>query len=671
VPAAEDHPDLPQNPWQRPAGRQQPSAATSSIGSGTIRPDPETSEDVLSPVAPPGAAQMPTPSSAPAPPLGPGSSPLLLPSNLGYDLLERIGKGEFGEVYRARAPGGVIVAVKRLFRPVEDALSQKELKSLERIRELRHPFLLQMHNFQTVEQRLIIVMELADGSLQDRLQECRGLGLPGIPVEELLSYFTEAAEALDFLCQEKLAHRDIKPQNLLHVKGHAKVADFGIARTQVNEIDRTMHTYGTPAYMPPEVWGGHVSVHSDQYSFAIAWYEMRTSHCPFQAKTLLEIGQQHTFEKPDVSGVPQPEQKVLLKALAKKPDERFPSCKQFVRALREACAAPKPRVQSQGFGVKAALRLLAFALIAALLAGVLWLDPPKPPPPPPPPPPKVSWMPPGWKPEQDSTNMVKDSSGQSYYQRLVREVGSYKVVMVLVPKGSPYEPETFYMMENKVWNDLYATFMADPKARELFAKYRNREGYQDFVSMRRTLPEWRKGGWAYKDNKSPNVEPFLGVEGIVGGKKKGSFPVFRVKVSEAHCFAEWLGGKLPTKMQWLHAAGMYKEHKWPGPFHDPEGHENLAVGLNDGPRPVTWGENHVSTNGCRQMAGNGFEWTRDLKGGLAIPLDKMSGTAPEVVLLGQGYTKTNPLTFKEMDTPRFMSCSASRFDIGFRVVLEK
>ena len=118
-------------------------------------------------------------------------------------------------------------------------------------------------------------MELADGSLQDRFKKCREDGLPGIPFDEMVAYFLEAGEAIDFLHSQKLTHRDIKPQNLLLLQGHAKVADFGIARPQENAVDHTMNIGGTPAYMPPEMWSGNISPHSDQYSLALTWYEMR------------------------------------------------------------------------------------------------------------------------------------------------------------------------------------------------------------------------------------------------------------------------------------------------------------------------------------------------------------------------------------------------------------
>jgi hypothetical protein len=310
----------------------------------------------------------PAPAPAPEPPapsgFGLSKGP---PSAEGYQLLERIGRGAYGDVYRALAPGGVQVAVKRIFRAIDDESSQRELKALERIRELRHPFLLQTHRFQAFEDRLQIVMELADGSLEDRLKQCRADGLPGIPVEELLRYFNEAAEALDYLHQQKLSHRNIKPQNLLHLNGHAKVADFGIARMQQNALDHTLNSAGTPSYMPPEMWRGNISVNSDQYSFALTWYEMRTGRRALPAANQVDLLQQHLTGKPDVSDVPQTEQKVLLRALAKEPDQRFPSCVAFVQALaqegiaRPQAAAPPARAN------------FSIALVFSLVLLCFWL----------------------------------------------------------------------------------------------------------------------------------------------------------------------------------------------------------------------------------------------------------------------------------------------------------
>ena len=107
-------------------------------------------------------------------------------------------------------------AVKIVYGYYDDEFASQELKALERIKGVRHPFLLSLERFEIVNGRLAILTELADMSLDQRLRQCRAEGLPGIPRDELLRYMADAAEALDFLSQRhNLLHLDIKPENLL------------------------------------------------------------------------------------------------------------------------------------------------------------------------------------------------------------------------------------------------------------------------------------------------------------------------------------------------------------------------------------------------------------------------------------------------------------------------
>ena len=149
----------------------------------------------------------------------------------GYTLTDRIGAGGYAEVWRAEAPGGIQKAVKVVYGYYDDEFASQELKALERIKGVRHPFLLSLERFEVVSGRLAILTELADMSLDQRLRQCRAEGHTGIPREELLQYMADAAEALDFLSQRhSLMHLDIKPENLLILGDHIKVADFGLVK---------------------------------------------------------------------------------------------------------------------------------------------------------------------------------------------------------------------------------------------------------------------------------------------------------------------------------------------------------------------------------------------------------------------------------------------------------
>src|ERR1700719_954415 len=247
----------------------------------------------------------------------------------GYRLLERLGGGGFGEVWKAEAPGGLLKAIKFVHGDLqttddEGMRAEQELKALSRVKTVRHPYILSLERFDIIEGRLIIVMELADRNLWDRCRECQTQGLPGIPRQELLFYMEETAEALDLMnSQYQLQHLDIKPQNLFLVYQHVKVADFGLVK-DLEGMQASVTGGVTPVYAAPETFDGWVSRFCDQYSLAIVYQELLTGQRPFNGNNVRQLILQHLQAAPNLSSLPTADQPVIARGLSKVPDQRFP-----------------------------------------------------------------------------------------------------------------------------------------------------------------------------------------------------------------------------------------------------------------------------------------------------------------------------------------------------------
>lgn len=260
----------------------------------------------------------------------------------GYRLVEPLGRGGFGEVWKCLAPGGLFKAIKFVHGVEDDVFSllgapaEEEWQAVQRVKEIRHPFLLSMERVECTANELIIVTELADKSLHDLLTEYQAQGMPGIPREELLSYLREAAEALDLLnFRFGLQHLDVKPRNLFLVSNHVKVADFGLVNSMRGGGGLRPGAV-TPLYASPETFGGNVSQHSDQYSLAVVYQELLTGRLPFRGKNARQLLLQHAGVDPDLTPLPPADLPVVARALTKDPAGRFPSCTEFVAHLTAA-----------------------------------------------------------------------------------------------------------------------------------------------------------------------------------------------------------------------------------------------------------------------------------------------------------------------------------------------
>ncbi len=271
----------------------------------------------------------------------------------GYRLIEPLGKGGFGEVWKCEAPGGLLKAIKFIdggdsLNDLSGAASRQELRALQLIKTIRHPFLLSIERIEVIDGQVLIVMELADRSLHDLLTERRTAGQAGIPRSELLSYLRESAEAIDVLNQEYgLQHLDVKPRNLFLIGRHVKVADFGLVASLSDLQSQTSWARRsealTPLYAAPETFLGRFTLFSDQYSLAISYQELLTGTLPFTGRNVRQLALKHVQEPPDLEPLPEAERPILARALAKEPRKRYASCSAFVQALLALDDVPAPQ----------------------------------------------------------------------------------------------------------------------------------------------------------------------------------------------------------------------------------------------------------------------------------------------------------------------------------------
>ena len=249
----------------------------------------------------------------------------------GYALVQFLGEGACGQVWRAVGPGGVRAALK--FIRLSERISEAELRALELIKNLDdHPNVMSVRGIWETDGYLIVAMSLGDRTLMDRLDEAKKQGLAGIPADELVEYMADAARGIDFLNEHHILHRDIKPQNILMVAGRGiKIADFGLAKLQEKALATSSGSM-TPAYAPPEFFAGQSSNRSDQYSLAVTYCQLRSGQLPF-AGGISEIVAGHLHGAPNLAFLEPAEREVVARALAKEPTERWPDCRSFARAL--------------------------------------------------------------------------------------------------------------------------------------------------------------------------------------------------------------------------------------------------------------------------------------------------------------------------------------------------
>ncbi|GHO49281.1 serine/threonine protein kinase [Ktedonospora formicarum] len=253
-----------------------------------------------------------------------------------YHIIRRLGTGGFADVYLGEHVHlGRLAAIKVL--RSRDS-HHGFLTEAKRVAALRHPHIISILDFGLEDEFPYLVMDYApQGTLRER--HPRG---QTVPLPTIVNYVRDIASGLQYAHQQKIIHRDVKPENiLLGANGETLLGDFGIAIIAHRMETMTPQTaQGTYTYMAPEQAQGHATPESDQYSLAVVVYEWLCGYPPFFGGSIVDIAVGHAKEPPPSLsqrqlGIPSSIEHIVFKALAKTPQERYSSVQEFSDALEE------------------------------------------------------------------------------------------------------------------------------------------------------------------------------------------------------------------------------------------------------------------------------------------------------------------------------------------------
>ncbi len=270
----------------------------------------------------------------------------------GYEIIRILGEGGMGVVYLAKDENlEVLMAIKLLHRQytTKQELKERFKNEARMMSTLVHSNIVQFRQFIMLPEGLALVMEFVDGRGLDLMI---GEETGPIPWEKALPMFKQVLEGVGYAHSKNIIHRDIKPSNIIVTdSGEVKVTDFGIAKVAGQSgLTKTGMQMGTLYYESPEQIRGakDVDERSDIYSLGMTLYEMLAGRLPFDSSggvSEFDITQQIVFKDhvpPDTfyPHIPEWLVNVVSKAIAKKPEDRFQSCSEFLEAFNSRSCSP-------------------------------------------------------------------------------------------------------------------------------------------------------------------------------------------------------------------------------------------------------------------------------------------------------------------------------------------
>lgn len=542
-----------------------------------------------------------------------------------YHIIKKLGSGGMAVIYKAYDTNlDIDVAIKFIrterLAPENAEKARRRFKiEAQKTAQLMHPNIVPVIDYGDFEGVPYLVMHLIEGGNTIKTI----LGAP-IPWQDAVKLVLPIAHALEFAHEHHIVHRDVKPSNILLTRENVPLlSDFGIAK--IIESEETMDgsttgniAIGTPEYMAPEQWEGKpLDGRADIYALGVVLYEMITGRPPFKADTVPATMVQVLRDplprpKQFIPNLPDSIEKILYKALARNPENRFKTMDEFAAMLTKISGTSNPSEENYLPIKKRIGKVLGFSVsvigLMILLIGII-----------------NGWFKSGIidTPTATSSIQVDPSSTPTNTQIPPTTEKSYTPdsMMLLEKDGMTlvYIPAGEFLMgspEGEGNNDEHPQHSVYLDAFWMDRTEVSNEMYQKCVSAGVCSVPASKSSYTYSD--------------YFNDPTYGAYPVISINWSQAKTYCEWAGRRLPTEAEWEKAAKGTDGNFYPwgndftcksGNFDTESKFDDYTVSNNsmicdlfDDTSPVGSFSEGASPYGVLDMAGNVWEWTSDWYG---------------------------------------------------------